>query len=77
VEKRANIEPGQTPPEVPPTDATTTPTHGKTNQVPAPPPLLKKGESPDDRHPTAAELRDALEGGPQKRLADKAAEKLD
>lgn len=77
-EKRGNVEPGQTPPEkeVPPTDRTTDPTHGKTRQVPSPPVLLKKGETADDVHPTASELRDQLADGPQKRLADRAAEKL-
>jgi hypothetical protein len=50
--------------------------HGLTRQVPSPPKLSKHGQSADDIHPTAAELRDELEAGPQKRLADRAAERL-
>jgi hypothetical protein len=78
MEKRGDIEPGRTPPEkeVPPTDRTTDEIHGMTRQTPAPPPLLKKGQTADDVHPTASELREGLAGGPAKRLADKAAEKL-
>jgi hypothetical protein len=77
IEKRADISPESTPQkEVPPTDRTTDPVHGLTRQVPSPPKRSKHGQSADDIHPTAAELRDELEAGPQKRLADRAAERL-
>jgi hypothetical protein len=77
MEKRGDISPESTPQkEVPPTDRSTTAARGATRQAPAPPPLLKKGESATDEHPTAAELRESLADSPQKRMADRVADRL-